>query len=107
MDTIPGKNLATQITGLVDPIQGVRKIDEIHAHRFGPYLVANITICVDGNLTVTEGDKIATRVEDTLMDNIEFMRKVHVHYHPINFDPFTTRHSCTTRADTCRESKNN
>jgi len=82
MDTLPGKNLANQITDLLMPVTGVREIEEIHAHRFGPYLVANVTICVDGDLTVFEGDKIASRVEKILMDNIEFMRKVHVHYHP-------------------------
>jgi cation diffusion facilitator family transporter len=84
MDTLPGKNLEKQITDFVKPIQGVWKIDEIHAHRFGPYLVANLTICVDGNLSVTEGDKISTQVEKILIENIEFMRKVHVHYHPMN-----------------------
>ena len=55
MDTIPGKNLAEQITDIVKPVAGVRKIEEIHAHRFGPYLVANITICVDGHLSVVQG----------------------------------------------------
>jgi len=83
MDTLPGKNLEKQIIGFVEPIQGVRKIEEIHAHRFGPYLVANLTICVDGNLSVAEGDNIATQVENILIENIEFMRKVYVHYHPM------------------------
>lgn len=82
MDTLPGKNLAREITGLVEPIAGVRDLEEIHAHRFGPYLVVNVTICVDGNLSIFEGDKIASRVEHKLMKNIEFMKKVHVHYHP-------------------------
>ena len=94
MDTIPGKNLAKQITGLVKPIAGVRKIEEIHAHRFGAYMVANVTICVDGNLTVTEGDKIATRVENTLMADIEFMRKVHIHYHPVIQHAYVTHQTC-------------
>jgi cation diffusion facilitator family transporter len=82
MDTLPGKHLATQIKELVTSIPGVRDIEEIHAHRFGPYLVVNVTICVDGSMTVFEGDKIATRVEQALLKNIDFMKKVHVHYHP-------------------------
>ncbi|MEZ4604608.1 MAG: cation transporter dimerization domain-containing protein [Desulfobacterales bacterium] len=45
-------------------------------------MVVNVTICVDGSLTVFEGDKIATRVEQALLKNIDFMKKVHVHYHP-------------------------
>jgi cation diffusion facilitator family transporter len=84
MDTLPGRALAQQITELVDPIPGVKEVEEIRAHRFGPYLVANVTIGVDGALSVAEGDRIATQVEHTLVEHIEFMRRVHVHYHPAN-----------------------
>jgi len=84
MDTIPGKSLARQITAILTPLEGVRIIEEIHAHRFGPYLVVNITIGVDGSLTVAEGDRIATRVEHVLIGEIEFLRKVHVHFHPFS-----------------------
>lgn len=82
MDTLPGRALTRQITELLTPIPGVRQIEEIHAHRFGPYLVVNVTIGVDGSLSVFEGDKIATQVERVLIERIEYMRRVHVHYHP-------------------------
>jgi divalent metal cation (Fe/Co/Zn/Cd) transporter len=62
---------------------GVMEVEEVHAHRFGPYLVMNITIGVDGDLRVAEGDRIATVVEESLMEQIEFLRRVHVHYHPV------------------------
>ena len=82
MDTIPGQALAQQISELLDGIPGVQQVEEIHAHRFGPYLVANVTIGVDGSLSVAAGDEIATRVERILIEQIEYMRRVHVHYHP-------------------------
>jgi len=82
MDTLPGRALSQQITALLSPIPGVQQIEEIHAHRFGPYLVANVTIGVDGSLSVAKGDEIATQVERTLIEHIEYMRRVHVHYHP-------------------------
>jgi len=82
MDTLPGKTLSRQIKKLLTPVSGIREIEEIHAHRFGPYLVVNITIGVDGALSVTEGDRIAGDVEQILMEQVEFMRRVHVHYHP-------------------------
>ena len=82
MDTLPGQALAQQITKLLDGIPGVQQVEEIHAHRFGPYLVANVTIGVDGSLSVAEGDEIATQVERILIEQIEYMRRVHVHYHP-------------------------
>ncbi len=82
MDTLPGKQLCKEICGLLAAVDGVQSVEEVHAHRFGPYLVVNITIGVDGALTVTEGDRIATRAEEALLENVEFMRRVYVHYHP-------------------------
>jgi cation diffusion facilitator family transporter len=84
MDTVPGTPLNHQIIELLSPIPGVREIEEVRAHRFGPYFVVNVTVGVDGSLTVAEGDQIATQVERTLMDGIELVRRVHVHYHPTN-----------------------
>jgi cation diffusion facilitator family transporter len=82
MDTVPGEALAQQVTQLVDGVPGVKQIHEIHAHRFGPYLVVNVTIGVDGTLSVEAGDEIACQVEQILYQNIEFLRRVYVHYHP-------------------------
>jgi cation diffusion facilitator family transporter len=84
MDTVPGTSLNQQIVRLLSPIPGVREVEEVRAHRFGPYFVVNVTVGVDGSLTVAEGDQIATQVERTLVDEIELVRRVHVHYHPTN-----------------------
>ncbi len=82
MDAVPGRLLAQQITELVSAIPGVKQVEEIQAHRFGPYLVVNITIGVDGSCSVTAGDEIASQMEQTLYQHIEFLRRAHVHYHP-------------------------
>jgi cation diffusion facilitator family transporter len=84
MDTVPGKALNFQIKSVLDGNYQIKHIDEIKAHRFGPYLVLNITISVDGSISVRDGDEIATKVERNLMENIDFVRSVHVHYHPYN-----------------------
>jgi cation diffusion facilitator family transporter len=82
MDTVPGKALRTQVLNLLAPVDGIKEIEDIHAHRFGPYMVINITIGVDGAISVREGDQIASLVEDTLYASIDLLRNVHVHYHP-------------------------
>ena len=82
MDTVPGQTLCTQIEKLLASNEKIDSIDEVHAHRFGPYLVINITVCVEGSLTVVQGDGIATWVEQTIMENVDSVRQVHVHYHP-------------------------
>jgi cation diffusion facilitator family transporter len=82
MDTLPGKGLSRQITDLLHEVPGIEYIEDIHGHRFGPYLVINITVGVAPDITVAEGDMIASRIEMILLHQIEFMRRVFVHYHP-------------------------
>ncbi len=83
MDTLPGRKLSHEIKTSLEEIAAVQEIEEIHAHRFGPYLVVNLTIGIDGTLSVVEGDRIATEVEERLLKRIEFLRRVYVHYHPV------------------------
>jgi cation diffusion facilitator family transporter len=83
MDTVPGKELEHQIVRLLSGVSAIQQIEEIQAHRFGPYLVINITIGVDGGMSVTRGDQIATQVEHILSREIDLLQRVHVHYHPV------------------------
>jgi divalent metal cation (Fe/Co/Zn/Cd) transporter len=57
-------------------------LEELQAHRFGPHLVINLTIGIDGSLSVSHGDAIATAVEEVIYDSIPNVLRVHVHYHP-------------------------
>jgi len=82
MDTVPGEALEVKIKDALAEVSGIKAVEEIYAHRFGPYFVVNITICIEGNLSVDEGDRIATAAEEKIMEKIEFVKKVHVHYHP-------------------------
>jgi divalent metal cation (Fe/Co/Zn/Cd) transporter len=45
--------------------------------------VLNLTIGVDGTLTVAAGDAIADEVERVLHEQVDYLRAVHVHYHPV------------------------
>jgi len=82
MDTVPGKVLEDQVRGITASVPGVVNIEDIRVHRFGPYLMMNLTLGMEGSLTVAEGDRIATTVEDRLREAIPFLRFVHIHYHP-------------------------
>ncbi len=82
MDAVPSRELAQQISTLVRNVRGVQQLEELQAHRFGPHLVVNLTIGINGSLTVRQGDQIATEVEALLCKSIANLRHVHVHYHP-------------------------
>ncbi len=83
MNTLPGKKLTEEIRDKLAKMNEVLDIEEIHGHRFGLYMVVNITIGVSPDLTVAEGDRIATQVEELLVREIDSMRRVFVHYHPV------------------------
>jgi cation diffusion facilitator family transporter len=82
MDAVPSKDLALQISDLLKNVPGVQQLEELQAHRFGPHFVVNLTIGINGSLTVKQGDKIASEVEALIYETIPNMRHVHVHYHP-------------------------
>lgn len=71
-----------RIRAVVAGVPGVREVEELHAHAFGPWLVLEVTVGVDGALTVAQGDAIADAVEHALFAQVEFLRAVHVHFHP-------------------------
>jgi cation diffusion facilitator family transporter len=82
MDTVPGESLDKNIRQSINSVSGVIDIEELSAHRFGPYIVVNIIIGVDGNISVCDGDRIATNIENKLYQEIELLRRVYIHYHP-------------------------
>jgi len=82
MDTVPNQTLKEEITELLIQFPDVKEVEEVYAHRFGPYLIVNLTIGIDGSLSVVEGDRIASQVEQALYRNIEFLRDAYIHYHP-------------------------
>lgn len=87
MGTQPGQAMGRQLRGWLAEVPGVAELQQVRAHSFGPYLVLNVTIGVDGTLSVAAGDAIADAVERVLHERLEFLRAVHVHYHPVGTTP--------------------
>jgi len=82
MSAVPSRALVKQIMTLLKSVRGVKQLEELQAHRFGPHIVMNLTIGIDGMLTVKQGDSIATEVERLIYDEFPSVLRVHVHYHP-------------------------
>ncbi len=89
MDSIPDGDFGKELKDIALSVDGVRRIDELGIHRFGPYYTVNMSIDVDGALSVNEGHAISDAVEQKLMEKFSTgLRQVHIHYHP-----FTNKHS--------------
>lgn len=83
MDTLPEAELEQQVAEVLRDVPGILKLESVFVHRFGPYLMMNITIDVDGSITVADGDLIASEAEKKLRNAIDFLHTVHIHYHPL------------------------
>jgi len=80
------RELVVRVRAWLLEVNGVNTVEQVRAHSFGPYIALNVTIGVEGSLSVAEGDAIADEVERVLHDKLEFLRAVHVHYHPSERD---------------------
>jgi len=84
MDFRPDDRVVRRIRRLLEDVPGVDEVEEVRIHCLGPYLLVHATLGIDGSLSVAEGDEIASRAEDTLWDQVDFLRQVSIHYHPCN-----------------------
>lgn len=82
MDAVPSRELTEQTCQLLQNVSGVLQLEEMQAHRFGPHIVINLTIGIDGTLSVDEGNQISNQVEALVCKGLANVSRVHVHYHP-------------------------
>lgn len=66
----------------VTSIQGVLRIDQMHARTHGSYVIIDIKLSVDPYITVEEGHTIAKEVKQQLLDNHKDIEDVLVHINP-------------------------
>ncbi|MDY7221203.1 cation diffusion facilitator family transporter [Halalkalibacterium halodurans] len=66
----------------VSKIEGVKRIDELLARTHGHYIVVDIKVGVDPNLSVEEGHRISKRVKKALLANHSHIKRVFVHINP-------------------------
>jgi len=82
MDRVPDDDFRREVRDLALTVPGVLAVGDLGVHRFGPYYTIDMTICVDGGISVNEGNRLAHQVEDKLLDNFRGgLRKVLIHYH--------------------------
>lgn len=84
MATGLNKEIYRNISETILDVQGVVGIEKISATAYGPYMILNLVICVNGNITVNAGDAIAEEVEKKIFNENKFIKGVHIHYHPGN-----------------------
>ncbi len=87
MDAVPDKEFGDTVRQIALSVDGVHSIEDLGVHRFGTVYTIEMTICVDGGISVDEGNTIAHSVEDKLLAHYAGgLRRVMIHYHPESSD---------------------
>lgn len=75
-EILPYRNLIASVTG-------VCRIDELRVRDHGQYVIIDVEISVQGDLSVSTGHGIATKVKEELMQQFPLVRDVWVHVNPV------------------------
>lgn len=71
-----------QIAKIAENTEGVRNLGELKTRKHGAMAYVDLTICVDGKLTVIEGHDIAHKLEMQIINDMEFVKGITVHVEP-------------------------
>jgi cation diffusion facilitator family transporter len=85
LDHVLHEEDALELRKTAEEVEGVIQVDELHAREHGHYVIVDIKIAVNPNLTVEEGHAIGKRVKETLIQKHEHVHNVLIHVNP--YDP--------------------
>lgn len=72
----------SEMETMIYDIHGVRRVDSVRARSHGTYLVVDVRISVDPELTVLAGHEIARAVKRSMMQKFPRVQEVLVHINP-------------------------
>jgi cation diffusion facilitator family transporter len=82
MDGQPEEGLLTAITGVAESVDGVEHVHEIKGRRSGQYVIIDLKLDMDPDMTVKESHQIATAVKKAIFDSYVNVGDVMIHINP-------------------------
>jgi len=82
MDGQPEDGLLEEITAIAEGVDGVEHVHEIRGRRSGQYLIIDLKLEMDPEMTVKDSHAIATRVKKLIFDRYPNVGDVMIHINP-------------------------
>jgi cation diffusion facilitator family transporter len=82
MDGQPEEELLSTVTALAEGVAGVEHVHEIKGRRSGQYLIIDLKLDMDPDMTVKESHDIATSVKKVIFDHSPNIGDVMIHINP-------------------------
>ena len=82
MDARPPEELIAAITVVAEGVEGVEHVHEIRGRRSGQYIIIDLKLDMDPEMTVRESHAIATRVKRLIFEHYPNVGDVMIHINP-------------------------
>jgi cation diffusion facilitator family transporter len=82
MDACQCSDILTDIETIAKSVKHVKGVHDIRMRKLGPYLVGDMHIVVDGDMTVREADRIATQIEEQVKQEFDEVTEIKVRIEP-------------------------
>lgn len=83
MDISIDEEKEKEIKTIVDEIEGIKSLREIRTRKYGAMAYVDLVICVDKDISVLEGHRIASDLESLILKRMKFVKGVTVHVEPV------------------------
>jgi len=84
MDGRPAESLISGIRLLAEAVDGVEHVHEIRARRSGQYVIVDLKLDMDPEMTVKKSHEISTKVKKTIFGKFPNVGDVMIHINPHN-----------------------
>jgi len=82
MDACQCSDILIDIADIAKGVKHVKSVHSIRMRKLGPYLMGDMHIVVDPNMTVREADQIATQVEEQVKKEFDEITEIKVRIEP-------------------------
>jgi cation diffusion facilitator family transporter len=82
VDACQCTEILSDIESIAKRVRHVKNVHSIRMRKLGPYLVGDMHIVVDGEMTVREADRIAARVEEQVKEEFDEVTEIKVRIEP-------------------------
>jgi len=82
MDTAPPKEIIKDLECISLSIEGIKSVHEIKARRHGSQIYVDMKICVDKDITVEQGHRLASKAKHRIIHTVKNIKDVMIHVNP-------------------------
>jgi len=82
MDACQCTEILSDIENIAKSVKHVKEVHSIRMRKLGPYLIGDMHVVVEGNMSVKEADQIATQIEEQVKQEFDEVTEIKVRMEP-------------------------